>query len=217
MVGIYRFVAISLVAATLVVAAPVENGAQKRALLPNLLGNVKLTVSACPDVGINTTIEGCSAQPGSGKSIIISAFPTATATAPAATAAPTATAKVPGYNNGQPPAVPAPSVPVPAPAPVPISSAVKPRPRPNPRPNPKFTLPTSKPNATPTPTAAPITVTIPSVISPVTSSLGALVPAYPITVLPISVTNTQVPSVPTVAPSVPVPAPAPIASTSCAK
>ncbi|KAJ1895647.1 hypothetical protein LPJ66_004465 [Kickxella alabastrina] len=213
MVGIYRFVAISLVAATLAVAAPVENGAQKRALLPNLLGNVKLSVSACPDVGVNTTIEGCSAQPGSGKSIIVPAFPTATAIVPAATTAPTATAKAPGYNNGQPPAVPAPSVPVPAPAPVPISSAVKPRPRPNPRPNPKFTLPTSKPNATPTPT----TVTIPSAIAPVTSSPGALVPAYPTTVLPISVTNTQVPSVPTAAPSVPVPAPAPIASTSCAK
>ncbi|KAJ2374494.1 hypothetical protein IW150_003067, partial [Coemansia sp. RSA 2607] len=75
MVGIFRFVTISLIAASLAVAAPVENNAHKRALLPALLGNIELDASACPDVALN-------GPGGSGCGVQRTASPTAPAPSP---------------------------------------------------------------------------------------------------------------------------------------
>ncbi|KAJ2300977.1 hypothetical protein IWW54_006275, partial [Coemansia sp. RSA 2705] len=48
MVSFFKFIALALATGTAVIGAPAE----KRALLPALLGNVDLAVSACPDIAL---------------------------------------------------------------------------------------------------------------------------------------------------------------------
>ncbi|KAJ2819201.1 hypothetical protein IWW50_005544, partial [Coemansia erecta] len=82
MVGIIKFIALSLATGAVALGLPAE----KRALLPALLGNVDLAVSACPDVAIG----------GSGGSAC------GQQREPSPTGAPQV--PEPPYNNAQPPA-----------------------------------------------------------------------------------------------------------------
>ncbi|KAJ1721535.1 hypothetical protein LPJ61_006032, partial [Coemansia biformis] len=47
---IYKLVALAFAASAVVAGAPADAPAAKRALLPALLGNIDLAISACPDV-----------------------------------------------------------------------------------------------------------------------------------------------------------------------
>ncbi|KAJ2265407.1 hypothetical protein GGH14_006653 [Coemansia sp. RSA 370] len=122
MVGFFKFIALSLATSTVVLG----ESAEKRALLPALLGNVDLAVSACPDVVLNGPGGGgCGQQRG----------PSPTG----APAPPLPQAPMTSYSNAQPPAtksgsssrMPAPSSSTSKPAsssrmPAPSSSTTKP-------------------------------------------------------------------------------------------
>ncbi|KAJ1808862.1 hypothetical protein LPJ77_002054 [Coemansia sp. RSA 2523] len=122
MVGFFKFIALSLATSTVVLG----ESAEKRALLPALLGNVDLAVSACPDVVLNGPGGGgCGQQRGP--------IPTG------APAPPLPQAPMTSYSNAQPPAtksgsssrMPAPSSSTSKPAsssrmPAPSSSTTKP-------------------------------------------------------------------------------------------
>ncbi|KAJ2599278.1 hypothetical protein H4R99_003778 [Coemansia sp. RSA 1722] len=200
MVGFFKFVAISLVAASLAVAAPVEDSAQKRALLPALLGNIELDASACPDVAINGPGGGgCGAQ-----RVASSSAPSANGATPVPTPA-----GVP-YSNAQPPKQPAPSMPTSSASMVsstsvpvmPISSSKQPMPS---VPAPAPSTPAPMPSA-PAPAPAPSTpVPMPSAPAPAPSSTApAPAPSAP----------APMPSSPAPAPSKPAPAPT---SSPCSK
>ncbi|KAI9500813.1 hypothetical protein BX070DRAFT_58665 [Coemansia spiralis] len=121
MVKSYK-VALALVASIgLALAAPTTNGIQERALLPALLGNLELAVSACPDVNVN--------GPGGGSgcgSVQRTAVPESQTPAPTG----------PPYNNAPAPLPPAPTSSVPAPSnPTPAPSNPAPAPAPAPAPS----------------------------------------------------------------------------------
>ncbi|KAJ2798426.1 hypothetical protein H4R20_004828 [Coemansia guatemalensis] len=52
MISIFKFIAVALASSIAVLGSSVEDAVEKRALLPALLGNVDLSISACPDIVI---------------------------------------------------------------------------------------------------------------------------------------------------------------------
>ncbi|KAI9479139.1 hypothetical protein BX667DRAFT_506057 [Coemansia mojavensis] len=115
MVGIFKYIALSLATSMVALGA----SAEKRALVPALLGNLDLAVSACPDIAIG----------GGGGAACGEQRDSSSTSAPQA---PAPQSSVPPYNNAQPPATkPAPSAPAPAPstpAPAPAPSSPAPAP-----------------------------------------------------------------------------------------
>ncbi|KAJ2616851.1 hypothetical protein H4S08_000591 [Coemansia sp. RSA 1365] len=122
MISILKFVAVVFASGIAVLGSSIEDAVEKRALLPALLGNVDLVVSACPDVAIG----GGGGQACAQRDSSVAALPTdhtppynhvqpplSSPPAPVLPA-PTSAAPAPPTHSSPAPAIPAPSTPSPS-------------------------------------------------------------------------------------------------------